>query len=57
MFKDCALSITVTSNIRLLPTTHKTENDPIYIDINSSHPTQILMYLPKSINKKLSENS
>ena len=58
MFKDCAISITVTSNVRVLPTTHKTEKwFDIYLDINSNHPTQILMYLPKSISKRLSENS
>ena len=35
----------------------KPNNDPIYIDINSNHPPQTLKQLPKSISKRLSENS
>ena len=70
-FKDCGLSKTVTTNITSvdfldLILNFKTEsyqlfrklnNDLIYIDINSNHPPQILKQLPKSISKRLSENS
>ena len=35
----------------------KANNDPKCIDIDSNHPPQILRELPKSINKRLSENS
>ena len=70
-FKECGLSITVTTNITSvdfldLTLNLKTEsyqpfrkpnNGPIYIDINSNHPPQILKRLPKSISKRLSENS
>ena len=35
----------------------KPNNNPIYIDINSNHPPQILKKLPKSISKRLSKNS
>ena len=34
----------------------KPNSNPIYIDINSNHPPQILKQLPKSISKRLSEN-
>ena len=71
IFKDCGLSITVTTNItsvdfldltlNLITESYqpfrKPSNDPIYIDINSNHPPQILKQLPKSISKRLSENS
>ena len=35
----------------------KPDNDPIYIYINSNHPSQILKQLPKSTSKRLSEIS
>ena len=35
----------------------KPNNDLIYIDINSNHPPQVLKQIPKSISKRLSENS
>ena len=35
----------------------KPNSNPIYIDINSKHPPQILKQLPKSISKRLSKNS
>ena len=71
IFKDCGLSITVTTNITSvdfldLTINLKTESDqpfrkrnnnPIYIDINSNHPPQILKQPPKSISKGLSEKS
>ena len=69
IFKDCGLSITVTTNTTsILHLTlnletesyqpfRKPNNDPICIDINSNHPLQILKQLPKSISKRLSENS
>ena len=71
IFKDCGLSITVTTNITSvdfldLTLNLKTEsyqpfrkrnNNPIYIDINSYHPHQVLKQLPKSISKRLSKNS
>ena len=71
IFKDCILSITVITNITFidfldltlnLKTQYyqpfrKPNNDPIYIDINSNHPPQILKQLPKSISERSSENS
>ena len=71
IFKDCDLSITVTTSITSadflnLILNLKTEsyqpfrkpnNDPIYINTNSNHPPQILKQLPKSISKRSSENS
>ena len=70
-FKDCRLSITVTMNITSVDFLDSTLNlktdsyqpfrkpnkDPIYLDINSNHPPQTLKQLPKSISKRLSENS
>ena len=71
IFKDCGLSITVTTSITSVDfldltlnlktesyqPSRKPNNDPIYIDINSNHPPQTLKQLPKSISKRLSENS
>ena len=71
IFKDWVLSITVTTNITsvdfleltlyLKTESHqpfrKQNNDPIYMDINSNHPVQILKHLPKSISRRLSGNS
>ena len=55
-------TIAVTTNITsagfldLTFSFRKPNNDPIYIDVNSNHPPQILKRLPKSISKRLSEN-
>ena len=35
----------------------KPNNEPVYININSNHPPNILKELPKSINKRISETS
>ena len=70
IFKDCRLSIMVTTNITsadLLDLTlnlktesyqpfRKSSNNPIYTDFNSTHPPQLLKQLPKSISKRLSKN-
>ena len=69
LYKSGYTVITVTANITSVDfrnLTVKTEfyqlfrkpnNDSIYIDINSNHPPQILRQLPKSISKRLFENS
>ena len=71
IFKDSGLSIKVTTNITSVDFSditlslktefyqpfRKPNNDSIYIDINSNHPPQRLKQLPKSISKRLSENS
>ena len=69
LYKSGYTVITVTANITSVDfrnLTVKTEfyqlfrkpnNDSIYIDINSNHPPQILRQLPKSIRKRLFENS
>ena len=70
IFKDCRLSIMVTTNITsadLLDLTlnlktesyqpfRKSSNNPIYTDFNLTHPPQLLKQLPKSISKRLSKN-
>ena len=71
IFRDCGLSITVTASITSVDfldltlnlktesyqPSRKPNNDPIYIDINSNHPPQTLKQLPKSISKRLFQNS
>ena len=71
IFKDCSLSITVTTNVtsvvfldltlNLKTESHqpfrKPSNGPTFIDINSNHPLRKLKQLPKSISKRLSKNS
>ena len=71
VFKDCGLSITVTTNITsvaipdlnlILKTEpyqpfRKPSNRPIYIDINSKYPPQRLKLLPQPIIKRLPGSS
>ena len=71
MFKDCGLSITSKTNLKIvdyldvtfyLQNNHfkpyrKPDNLPIYIHKHSNHPLTILNQLPKSITKRISDFS
>ena len=71
IFKDCGLSITIATKITSadfldLTLYSKTEfyqqfskpnSDPLYTDSNSNHSPQKVKQLPKTISKRLSENS
>ena len=51
------LDATLNLKIDLYQSFRKPNNDPIYIDGHSNRPPQILKKLPKSISKRLLENS
>ena len=56
IFKSEGLSITIETN--LIETEYrKPNNDPLYINIHSNHPSTIKKELPNMINKRLSELS
>ena len=71
VFKECGLNIVIKMNLKtvdfldvrfnLTNNTYepyrKPNNEPVYININSNHPSNILKELPKSINKRISETS
>ena len=71
VFKECGLNIVIKMNLKtvdfldvrfnLTNNTYepyrKPNNEPVYININSNHPLNILKELPKSINKRISETS
>ena len=71
IFKGCCLTITIQCNLKIVDfldvTFHlennvykpfrKENNKPIYIDKHSKHPASILKQLPKSIEKRILQNS
>ena len=71
IFKDCGLKITIKGDLKIvnfLDVTfnlhnntyepyRKTDNEPVYINVNSNHPPTAIWELPKSIGKRLSELS
>ena len=71
VFKDCDLSITIKIGLHIVDfldvqlnlktNTHKPyrkpNNDPIYINCNSNHPSNVLKELPQSNEKGISELS
>ena len=71
VFKGCSLTITIQCNLKIvdfLDVTfdlennvykpfRKENNNPIYIDKHSKHPASILKQLPKSIEKRIPQNS
>ena len=71
VFKECGLNIVIKMNLKsvdfldvrfnLTNNTYepyrKPNNEPVYININSNHPPNILKELPRSINKRISEIS
>lgn len=70
-FKDCGLSITIECNMKsvnfldvtfnLASRCHKPyrkpNNEPLYINVNSNHPPNVIKQLPISIEKRISETS
>ena len=71
LFKECNLNITIQTNVHIVDYLdtqfnlrnmtfrpyRKPKNDPIYINKNSNHPTNVLKQLPKAIGKRISEIS
>ena len=71
LFKECNLNITIQTNVHIVDYLdtqfnlrnmtfrpyRKPNNDPIYINKNSNHPTNVLKQLPKAIGKRISEIS
>ena len=67
LFKDFGLRITIQANLRItnffdvqlnLDTStyqpcRKPDNNPVYLNKNSNHPTTVLKQLPKSIEKRM----
>ena len=70
-FKVCGLSITTKTNLKVVHfldieldlinntyRSYKKPNDkPMYINVNSNHPPNIIKQIPESINKRLSNLS
>ena len=71
LFKEEGLSITIDTNLvetdfldvsfNILTKTfkpyRKPNNDPLYVNVKSNHPTNILKAIPEMINQRLSETS
>jgi hypothetical protein len=71
IFKDCGLSITIQCNLKSvdfldvtfdLPNNsykpyRKPNNTPLYINVKSNHPRNVINQLPISIEKRISETS
>ena len=71
IFKDCGLSITSKTNLKIVDYLHvtvdlqnhsyksyrKPDNLPVYIHKHSNHPPTVLKELPKSIAKRISDLS
>ena len=67
--KNYGLKITIKGNVRIVNFPYvtfnlyknnykpyrKSDNHPVYINVNSSHPLTVVRELPKSIGKRLSE--
>ena len=71
VFKECGLSITTKANLKVVSflevelhlinciyrSYRKPNDNPTYIDINSTHPQSIKKQIPKSISKRISKVS
>ena len=71
VFKECGLSITTKANLKVVSflevelhlinciyrSYRKPNDNPMYIDINSTHPQSIKKQIPQSISKRISKVS